>query len=88
MQKSFKRYFFPVTYSRTIVAFNCIYQWPEAVGSGINSLECTFKLVKLTVLITPIKISNFIHSFHSFRLSIIFEEAAWNKVLHVKFDEF
>ena len=84
MQKSFKRYFFPVTYSRTIVAFNCIYQLPEAVGSGINSLECIFKLVKFTVLTTPIKISNFMHSFHSFRLSIIFEEAAWNKVLHVK----
>ena len=84
MQNYFKRYFFPVTYSRTIVAFKCIYQLPEAVGSGINYLECTFKVVKFTVLITPIKISNFIHSFHSFRLSIIFEEAAWNKVLHVK----
>ena len=73
-----------MTYYRTIVAFNCIYQLPEAVGSGINSLECTFKVVKLTVLTTPIKISKFMHSFHSFRLSIIFEEAAWNNVLHVK----
>ena len=77
MQNSFKRHFFSVTYSRTIVAFNCIYQLPEAVGSGINSLECTFKVVKY-------QISNFIHSFHSFRLSIIVEEAVWNKVLHVK----
>ena len=84
MQNSFKRYFFPVTYSRTIVAFICIYQLPEAVGSGINSLECIFKLVKFTVLTTPIKISNFMHSFHFPRLSLIFEEVAWNKVLHVK----
>ena len=29
-------------------------------------------------------ISNFMHSFHSSRLNIIFEEVAWNKVLHVK----
>ena len=89
MQNSTKRHIsfpiaFPVTYSRTIVAFNCIYQLPKAVGSGINSLECIFKLVKFTVLTTPIKISNFMHSFHSSRLCIIFEEAAWNKVLHVK----
>ena len=89
MQNSTKRHIFfaiafPVTYSRMIVAFNCIYQLPEAAGSGINSLECIFKLVKFTVLTTPIKISNFIHSFHSFRLSIIFEEVAWNKGLHVK----
>ena len=40
-----------------------IYQLPEAAGSGINSLECIFKLVKFTVLTTPIKISNFMHSF-------------------------
>ena len=64
---------FPVTYSRAIAAFNCIYQLPEAAGSGINSLECIFKLVKFTVLITPIKISNFMHFCHSSRLSIIFE---------------
>ena len=89
MQNSTKRHIFfpivfPVTYSHTIVAFNCIYQLPEAVGSGINSLECIFKLVKFTVLTTSIKISNFMHSFHSSRLSIIFEEVAWSKVLHVK----
>ena len=89
MQTSTKGHIFfsiasPVMYSCTIVAFNCIYQLPKAVGSGINSLECIFKLVKFTVLITPIKISNFMHSCHSSRLSIIFEEVAWNKVLHVK----
>ena len=89
MQNSIQRHIFftvafPVTYSRTIVALNCIYQLPEAVGSGINSLEHILKLVNFMVLTTPIKISNFMHSFHSFRLDIIFEEAAWNKVLHVK----
>ena len=89
MQTSTKGHIFfpiasPVMYSSMIVAFNCIYQLPKAVGSGINSLECIFKLVKFTVLITPIKISNFMHSFHFPRLSIIFEEVAWNKVLHVK----
>ena len=47
---------FPVRYSRTIVAFNCIYQLPEAVGIGINSLECIFKLVNFTDLTMPIKI--------------------------------
>ena len=89
MQTSTKGHIFfpiasPVKYSCTIVAFNWIYQLPKAVGSGINSLECIFKLVKFTVLTTPIKISNFMHSFHFPRLSIIFEEVAWNKVLHVK----
>ena len=91
MQNSIKRHFFfpiafPVTYSRTIVAFNCIYQLPEAVGSGINSLECIFKLVKFTVLTTSIKISNFMHSFHFFRLSIILKKLHGMEFYMWKFD--
>ena len=95
MQTSTKGHIFfpiasPVTYSCTIVAFNCIYQLTKAVGSGINSLECIFKLVKFTVLITPIKISNFMHFCHSSRLSIIFEVLKLHgiKFYMWKFDEF